>query len=517
MILDDIVESTKIRLQKDKEVHKLETIKAQALAMAKAELEEKGRFDYPFEQALQAQDFNFICEVKKASPSKGIIVEDFPYRSIAKDYERAGAAAISVLTEPDYFKGSPQYLKDIAEIVDIPIIRKDFTIDEFQIYEAKTLGASAILLICAILDMPTLTRFRKLADSLGLSVLVEAHDEKEVQMAIDCGARIIGVNNRNLKDFTVNVNNSIRLRHLAPRECIFVSESGLETPEDIQALRDNDIHAALMGETFMRSQDKIGMLARLYGPLRPLANRDYGREFSKKTTQVYSPLVKYCGISDLSSIRDLVDAQPDYMGLVFAPSRRHVSKEEAKALVTALRTAEGVRQSGVGGATYNQAFAKPSSKPIQVVGVFVNESIEQIVSIAQYVGLDVIQVHGDEDEAFVKDLKEKTNLPVWKAFPIKDREDVVKAQASSADMLLFDAYSKEGRGGLGKTFNWCLLDDCKKPFMLAGGLTEFNLARAIRTVRPLGIDLSSGLEINGRKDGILMASIMEIIEKVSHR
>ena len=311
MILDKIIEATKIRVAEEKQVESPETVKAAAVALPT----DTG---FPFETALRQQDFNFICEVKKASPSKGIIAEHFPYLDIAKEYEVAGAAAISVLTEPDFFKGDKKYLQEIASTVKIPVLRKDFIIDEYQIYQAKVWGASAILLICACLDVPTLTKFRELADSLGLSSLVEAHDEHEVQMAIDCGARIIGVNNRNLKDFTVDVQNSVRLRNLVQDDVIFVSESGLETPEDIQVLRDNNIGVALMGETFMRSPNKVEKLAYLYG------------------STYYTPKVKMCGISKVETIPAVVEAKPDYMGLVFAPSKRQVTVDQAKTLVEEL-------------------------------------------------------------------------------------------------------------------------------------------------------------------------------------
>ena len=311
MILDKIIEATKIRVAQEKQVESPEVVKAAALALP-------SDTGFPFEAALRQQDFNFICEVKKASPSKGIIAEHFPYLDIAKEYEVAGAAAISVLTEPDFFKGDKKYLQEIASTVKIPVLRKDFIIDEYQIYQAKVWGASAILLICACLDVPTLTKFRELADSLGLSSLVEAYDEHEVQMAIDCGARIIGVNNRNLKDFTVDVQNSVRLRNLVQDDVIFVSESGLETPEDIQVLRDNNIGVALMGETFMRSPNKVEKLAYLYGPT------------------YYTPKVKMCGISKVETIPAVVEAKPDYMGLVFAPSKRQVTVDQAKTLVEEL-------------------------------------------------------------------------------------------------------------------------------------------------------------------------------------
>ena len=219
--------------------------------------------DFPFLSALKQDDIAFICEVKKASPSKGLIAPDFPYLQIAKEYEEAGAAAISVLTEPYYFQGSNEYLSEIADNVKIPVLRKDFTVDEYMIYEAKVIGASAILLICAILSQEELNQYLDIAHSLGLSVIVEAHDAAEVQMALDAGAGIIGVNNRDLKTFTVDINNSARYRSMVPDHIVFISESGIKTPEDIQRLRENGTNAVLIGETFMRSQNKKAELAKL--------------------------------------------------------------------------------------------------------------------------------------------------------------------------------------------------------------------------------------------------------------
>ena len=475
MILDKIIEATKIRVAQEKQVESPESVKAAALALP-------SDTGFPFEAALRQQDFNFICEVKKASPSKGIIAEHFPYLDIAKEYEVAGAAAISVLTEPDFFKGDKKYLQEIASTVKIPVLRKDFIIDEYQIYQAKLWGASAILLICACLDVPTLIKFRELADSLGLSSLVEAHDEAEVQMAIDCGARIIGVNNRNLKDFTVDVQNSVRLRNLVEDDVIFVSESGLETPEDIQVLRDNNIGVALMGETFMRSPNKVEKLAYLYGPT------------------YYTPKIKMCGISKVETIPAIIDAKPDYMGLVFAPSKRQVTVEQAKTLVEELHKQYTVR--------YN-------SETIKTVGVFVNETVENLLKIAEEVKLDVIQLHGDEDEFFIQILKEQSNVEVWKAVQVRSAADAEKWIDSSADMLLFDAYHKDERGGTGEVFDWSSLDEFERPFMLAGGIDSTNVARAIRTVRPYGIDISSGIETEGVKDNEKMKAFTNIVRTIA--
>ena len=482
MILDKIIEATKIRVAQEKQVESPEAVKAAALALP-------SDTGFPFEAALRQQDFNFICEVKKASPSKGIIAEHFPYLDIAKEYEVAGAAAISVLTEPDFFKGDKKYLQEIASTVKIPVLRKDFIIDEYQIYQAKVWGASAILLICACLDVPTLTKFRELADSLGLSSLVEAHDEHEVQMAIDCGARIIGVNNRNLKDFTVDVQNSVRLRNLVQDDVIFVSESGLETPEDIQVLRDNNIGVALMGETFMHSPNKVEKLAYLYGPT------------------YYTPKVKMCGISKVETIPAVVEAKPDYMGLVFASSKRQVTVDQAKTLVEELHKQYTKR--------YNNGAEQSNDDEIKTVGVFVNETLENLVSIAKEANLDAVQLHGDEDEAFIQSLKERTNVEVWKAVQIRSAADAEAWIDSSADMLLFDAYHKDERGGTGEVFDWSCLDEFERPFMLAGGIDSTNVARAIRTVRPYGIDISSGIETDGVKDDEKIKAFTNIVRTIA--
>lgn len=481
MILDKIIEATKIRVAQEKQVESPEAVKAAALALP-------SDTGFPFEAALRQQDFNFICEVKKASPSKGIIAEHFPYLDIAKEYEVAGAAAISVLTEPDFFKGDKKYLQEIASTVKIPVLRKDFIIDEYQIYQAKVWGASAILLICACLDVPKLTKFCELADSLGLSSLVEAHDEHEVQMAIDCGARIIGVNNRNLKDFTVDVQNSVRLRNLVQDDVIFVSESGLETPEDIQVLRDNNIGVALMGETFMRSPNKVEKLAYLYGPT------------------YYTPKVKMCGISKVETIPAVVEAKPDYMGLVFAPSKRQVTVDQAKTLVEELH--KGCAKK------YGSDTEPDENDTIKTVGVFVNETVDNLVTIANEANLDAVQLHGDEDETFIQSLKERTNVEVWKAIQIRTAADTEKWIDSSADMLLFDAYHKDERGGTGEVFNWSSLDAFERPFMLAGGIDSTNVARAIRTVRPYGIDTSSGIETNGVKDDEKITAFTKIVKSI---
>lgn len=260
-ILDTIAGKTKERIEERKRQVSPAEIRAMAARMPK----HRGAEEYPFERALAHTGMSFICEVKKASPSKGVIAEDFPYEEIAGEYERAGADAISVLTEPFYFRGDNSYLERIRQKVTLPLLRKDFTVDEYMLYEAKTIGADAVLLICSLLSGEQLKEYGEIARELGLSALVEAHDESEVSMALDAGARIIGVNNRNLKDFTVDISNSIKLREMIPENILFVSESGMRNREDIVRLEENGTDAVLIGETLMRSPDKIRMLAALRG------------------------------------------------------------------------------------------------------------------------------------------------------------------------------------------------------------------------------------------------------------
>ena len=256
MILETIADANRVRYEEIEKQVPLEVIKQKALSMETDN-------EFPFEKALAGKDISFICEVKKASPSKGIIAEDFPYVQIAKDYENAGASAISVLTEPKWFKGSDEYLKEIVQNVSIPVLRKDFTCDEYMIYQANAMGASAVLLISSVLEDGRLKAYYQLADELGLSVLVETHNEEEILRAQKIGAKIIGVNNRNLRDFTVDIKNSIRLREMVSSETVFVSESGIRGVEDMKALYENGTDAVLIGELLMRKSDRKAALMEL--------------------------------------------------------------------------------------------------------------------------------------------------------------------------------------------------------------------------------------------------------------
>lgn len=264
-ILEEIAEKRRQDVERKKEEVPYEKMRMLALNTAEDDYDVEHKYTFPFSRSLRKPGMSYICEVKKASPSKGVIAEDFPYLEIAKEYEKAGASAISCLTEPHYFLGKDEYLKKIAEQVGIPVLRKDFVVDAYQIYEAKVLGASAVLLIVALLTDKDLKNYIEIARSLGMDALVEAHDAEEIYRAVEAGAKIIGVNNRDLKTFQVDIHNSVQLRQLVDKDILFVSESGISTREDVEVLKNNGTNAVLIGETLMRSGDKKKALQELNG------------------------------------------------------------------------------------------------------------------------------------------------------------------------------------------------------------------------------------------------------------
>lgn len=473
MILDDIVARTQIRVQKDKEMV------SEADMIAAAKTTENKLPAFAFEHALKAGDIGFICEVKKASPSKGLIAPDFPYVKIAKDYEKSGASCISVLTEPDFFQGRNEYLTEIKEAVNIPVIRKDFIVDAYQIYQAKVIGADAVLLICAVLGMETIRDYILICDELGLSALVEAHDEQEIAAAIAAGARMIGVNNRNLKDFTVDIHNSMKLRKLVPEEVLFVAESGIQTGADIEELRSANVNGVLIGETLMRSKDKTRMLNELRGTK-----------------------VKICGLRREEDIVMVNELKPDYIGFVFAESRRQVTDAQAEKLRSMLD--DKVRKKG----------------KLIVVGVFVNDTIEHIVKLCESDIIDVVQLHGDEDEAYLQELKTalnhieaktKIHKTIVQAVRVKAAEDLEAGADSSADYVLLDTFHKDAYGGTGETFDSDMIPAGYRPYFLAGGISAENVQEKIKTLRPYAVDVSSSVATGGMKD---YDKVKEFIEKV---
>ncbi len=399
---------------------------------------------FPFEAALKKKGLSFICEVKKASPSKGLIAQDFPYVDIARDYENAGADAISCLTEPFWFQGKNQYLTEIRRAVDIPLLRKDFTVDEYMIREAQAIGAQAILLICAILDPVELKDYRQMADDLGLSAVVEAHGEEEIAMAVRAGARIIGVNNRNLKDFTVDIENAGRLRDLVPEGTLFISESGVKSRADIVAAEEMQADAVLVGETMMRSKDKAKTLMDLSG--RP-------------------PKVKICGLMTREDVEIVNRLGADYAGFVFANTRHKILHQRAAELKRLL------------------------NPDIPAVGVFVDAPKEEVIGLLNEGTIDLAQLHGNETNEEIKQIRRATGKKVIKAVLVRSGEDL-KLTYPAADYLLYDA----GKGD-GKRFDWNLLKRTSgQPFFLAGGLNADNVREGIKTFHPYAVDVSSSVE-----------------------
>ena len=471
-----------------------------------------------FLEALKKPGMSYICEVKKASPSKGLIAEDFPYLEIAKEYEAAGASAISCLTEPFYFKGSDRYLREITDAVGIPVLRKDFTVSEYMIYEAKILGASAVLLICSLLDDVQLKGYLEVAKKLGMDALVEAHDSDEVLRAIAAGAEIIGVNNRDLRTFKVDMGNSIALRSLAPADTVFVSESGIRTAGDIGRLRDNDVDAVLIGETLMRREDKKAALEELNGgPVNRLASSFEGvpeestddRQDGSFATGSGRTKIKICGLSRPEDIGYVNAAKPDYAGFVIDYPKSHRS-------VTPAQLAE---------------LVKELDDDITPVGVFVDAGEELAADLYNSGLIKIIQLHGNEDDEYIARLRKlidagagmstgtnaetgggEDDVRIVKAFRVRTPEDLEKAQTSTADMVLLDQGKGEGR-----SFDWSIVrenrDRLQRPFFLAGGLDAANLAEAVELMHPWAVDMSSSLETDKVKDREKIDGIMKIMDE----
>ena len=489
-ILDEIAADTRVRVR--------EQIAAVPLAEMRRRADATPRPDrFPFERALAVDELSFIAEVKKASPSAGVIARRFPYLDISAEYERAGAAAISVLTEPHFFQGSDDYLTEIAAARAIPVLRKDFVVDEYQIVQARALGAAAVLLIVALLDDDELRRFLALTEELGLSALVEVHDESETCRALAAGARVIGVNNRDLHSFIVDPGTTERLAALIPSDVLLVAESGVSDPATVRRLRDAGVDAILVGEALMRSADKTAALRGLRANL----------------TQI-----KICGLMTPDDVAAVNASPPDFAGFVFAPeSSRRITPDKAAELRSLLR---------------------PS---IASVGVFVDADPAMIAELASAGVIEMVQLHGHETDANIAAVKQLTGLPVIKGMRTADpdpatplaslatrrmtdfwAEACVKSGAPSspsscaersevagsacfpsADYVLLDSTA-----GSGKRFDWNAIPPLGRPFFLAGGITTANITEALTVPGVIGVDISSGAQRDGHKDPELIHELV---------
>lgn len=402
-----------------------------------------------------------IAEVKKASPSKGLLCPDFDPLALARTYEANGASAISVLTEPHFFQGELAHLSAVRESVAVPVLRKDFIVDPYQVYQARAAGADAILLICSQLDDGQLGELLHLAHELGMRCLVEVHDEDEARRAVASGARIIGINNRDLRNFHVDINTTRRLRALIPEDRVVVSESGLQSAADLVTLREWNVQALLVGEAIVTASDRAAKVREL-SPLR----------------------VKICGVRTPEQAIAAAEAGADYIGLIFYPqSHRLVTPEQAAAITGALRKR---REAG-----------KHAPK---AVGVFVNEPPEKINALAQACGLDLAQLSGDESPAICRAI----HMPVMKAARPRSLDDLahLAAYRPGVQAFLLDTPIAGMWGGTGAVGDWSLARELarRSPTLLAGGLTPENVGAAIQAVQPWGVDVSSGVETNGTKD-----------------
>ena len=456
MILDRIVAQTRLDLEQRKQEQPLEVV--QHLAAA-----QRAPIDLykAVGSAGSRPGFKLIAEFKRASPSRGLLAPHLDAVEVARTYEANGAAAISVLTEPHFFLGSPEYLIAIKNAVRVPVLRKDFIFDEYQVYEARAWGADAILLICAILDDRQLSCLLNLAHSLHMRCLVEAHTAEEVQRAVASDATIIGINSRDLATFEVNPHLLRELRPLIPPDCIVVAESGIHSAADARHLARQDIQAMLVGESLVLADDiPVQMRTLLHA--------------ANESTQV-----KICGLRNAEHAQVAIEAGADMLGFMFyEPSHRYITPVQARALRERIEDARG---------------------RAEVVGVFVNRDADYINDLAEQIGLDIIQLHGDEPPEFCRCIKR----PVIKALRLDTQTDTEKVEAyrQVSWRILLDTPTPQW-GGSGEIHDWSLARSIARhiPVLLAGGLKPENVGEAIRQVRPWGVDVSSGVETDRMKD-----------------
>jgi indole-3-glycerol phosphate synthase/phosphoribosylanthranilate isomerase len=407
-----------------------------------------------FESALRIPGrVNIIAECKRRSPSRGALVEDYDVARIARAYERGGAAAISVLTEPRLFDGELAHLTAARRAVRLPLLRKDFIVDEYQLFEARAGGADAVLLIAAALEQRDLTHLHARALEIGLAALVEVHDEDELSRALDAGARLVGVNNRSLRTLEVSVETSVRLAARIPVSVTAVSESGLQSREELARLRAIGYRAFLIGERLMTDPDPARALAEL---------------ISSTTRASSAPFLKVCGITRLEDALHAAECGATAIGFVFWPrSPRYISPERARGIIAQLPPG------------------------VTAVGVFVNESPERIRGAVVTSGISTVQLHGDEPPTYA----DAVQTPLLRSVTLDDADDPVRAWPADTTLLL-DATDRERRGGTGTLVDWtraAALARLRRT-VLAGGLTPANVAEAIAAVRPFGVDVSSGVE-----------------------
>lgn len=454
-MLDKIIQAKQIILDKQKQSLPLEVIQEKLTPKV---FEKSG-----FKEALKKEGLSIIGEIKKASPSQGTMNESLDIIETARLYESYGVASISVLTEEKYFKGSSEYLQKVSEAVSIPTLRKDFIIDSYQIYEAKLLGAHAVLLIAAILSIEDLENFYCLSKSLGMDCLVEVHNEEDIEKIKGIQPDIVGINNRNLATLEIDLQTTERLLPFLKETEIVVSESGIMSQLELDYIKELGVDAVLMGRFFMDSSFVEEQL---------------------KTLRLLSTKVKICGLKTIHDIEIVNEYRPDYIGVVFAQSKRKVTKELARKMIFKL------------------------SRDIKAVGVFTDHSIEEANALATYCGLDVIQFHRSvSHEEYKKSTKE-----LWMTLPVSE-EGKYQEVPLVGDGVLLDTKIGSNCGGLGKSFDWTKIC-CKqigKKTIVAGGLQPSNVGQCIELLRPYCVDVSSGVEEKGNKSKRLIEAFIKSV------
>jgi indole-3-glycerol phosphate synthase/phosphoribosylanthranilate isomerase/anthranilate synthase/indole-3-glycerol phosphate synthase/phosphoribosylanthranilate isomerase len=474
MFLQRIVEQTRLDLEKRKQVHSL------------AEMQRLAIEQLPPRDMLEAFEprsrVHLIAEIKRASPSKGLLAPHLNPVDLARVYEANGAAVISVLTEPHFFLGAPEYLTAIKETVSIPVLRKDFIVDDYQVYEARAWGADGILLICALLDDEQLRHLYHIAISLHMQCLVEVHSREEAQRALNAGAVIIGVNSRDLVTFEMNPYLIGELRQLIPNDRVIVAESGIHSTADARRLARYDVQAMLVGESLVVSNDVPAQMHQLL----------YAANQSTQT--------KICGFrSTPEHINAAIEAGADMLGFIFhEPSHRYIKPQQVRTILAE-----------------SQSFIQPPNgeKRPDLVGVFVNKDADYINEVAELVGLQFVQLHGNETPAFCQ----RIHRPIIKAFPLHDRTDLerIHQYRNVVWRILLDTPTPDW-GGSGKTHNWELARVAAQelPIILSGGLTPENVAAAIQQVGPWGVDVSSGVETDRVKDVRKIGAFVERVRQM---
>jgi indole-3-glycerol phosphate synthase/phosphoribosylanthranilate isomerase/anthranilate synthase/indole-3-glycerol phosphate synthase/phosphoribosylanthranilate isomerase len=459
MFLQRIVEQTRLDLAERKQVCPL------------AEMQRLATEQLPPRDMLQAFEprsrVHLIAEVKRASPSKGLLAPHLNPIDLARTYEANGASVISVLTEPHFFLGAPEYLTAIKETVNIPVLRKDFIVDDYQVYEARAWGADGILLICALLDDEQLRRLHQTASSLHMRCLVEVHSHEEAQRAINAGAVIIGVNSRDLVTFEMNPYLIGELRQIIPHDRVLVAESGIHSLADARRLARYDVQAMLVGESLVVSNDVPTQMQQLL-------------QGANESTQI-----KICGLRTSEHINAAVEAGADMLGFIFhKPSHRYIEPQQVRTILAE-----------------SQSFLQPPNgeKRPDLVGVFVNKDADYINEVADQIGLQFVQLHGNETPDFYQHIRR----PAIQAFPLHDQTDLerIKPYQDHAWRILLDTPTPNW-GGSGQTHDWELAHVAaqSQPIILAGGLTPENVRAAIQQVHPWGVDVSSGVETDKVKD-----------------